>query len=553
MKADQLKILAIDDIQDNLTTLKAIIGDAFPRARVLTTLNGIEGIMLAQAEDPDVILLDIVMPDLDGYEVCRRMKTDQRLQHIPIIFLTARQTDRGSRIKALEAGGEAFLSKPIEEAELIAQIRAMVKIKTATVLQRQENERLAALVAKRTSELEQELVERKKSEEERIRLEQQFQQAQKLESLGVLAGGIAHDFNNILTIILGHCYMANDGTDSELGHKHHVQQIEIAANRAAELCHQMLAYAGKSSLVQTRVNMRFLVDDIVKMLKSAILKNITIELDLQRNVPEITADISQVQQVIMNLIINAADAIGDKNGTIKVVLTKMLLQDQQTDKDFLGFAIRSGNYACLEVTDTGCGMDPVTQKKIFEPFFTTKFAGRGLGMSAILGIIKSHEGALQLSSELGSGTTFKVYFPLSTTSDAIKSQPAASSIPPVKGNGTILLVDDEEALLMIGSALLDAMGYATITACNGREALEIFDQRRQEIDLVLLDLIMPEMGGIEAYRELRKVSPDLPIIICSGYSVEGVAEDIDNDSRTSGIQKPYNPEQLREALVRMAV
>ena len=680
MESNKTKILFIDDIRDNLTSLQAVIADAIPCAKVLTALSGARGIELALEEDPDVILLDIVMPGMDGFEVCRRLKADERLLHIPVVFLTARQTDRESRIKALEFGAEAFLTKPLEESELSAQIQAMIKIKAAAVAQRQEKERLAAMVVERTRELDRELAEhrkaeealreseeryrtlmesvpaiiyrfstkrggrfyspqvesvfgyplqafyynpmlwldsihpddidevmnslsafdtdgengfdieyrvrsrsgawiwlndrsvrrvriddevvidgiaqnitaRKKAEEERLEIERQFQQAQKLESLGVLAGGIAHDFNNILTIIQGHCFMARNTNGPETTRETHILHIEDAANRAAQLCHQMLAYAGKSSLVQSRINLRLLLEDMVKMLRAAIPKNVSIELDLASDEPEITGDPAQIQQIVMNLIINAADAIGGNNGTIRVVLTILSGLTSPLENDFFGNTIPAGSYACLEVSDNGCGMDVETQRRIFEPFFTTKFSGRGLGMSAILGIIKSHDGALHLSSRPGAGTCFKIYLALSPTSCTADTAPTAKpSVHPVKAIGTILLVDDEEALLIIGSSLLHAMGFSAITASNGREALEIFRKRASEIDLVLLDMIMPEMGGVEAYHELRKLSRNIPVVICSGCNVEGFSIKSYNDELVGCVQKPYRPDQLQEVLMRM--
>jgi two-component system, cell cycle sensor histidine kinase and response regulator CckA len=679
MRLNKPKILIVDDVQDNLTSLKAVIVDAFPGTTVLTALSGARGIELALEEDPDVILLDIVMPGMDGFEVCRRLKADERLLHIPVVFLTARQTDRESRIKALEFGAEAFLSKPLDESELTAQIQAMIKIKAAAVAQRQEKERLAAMVVERTRELDRELVEhrkaeealreseeryrtlmenvpaiiyrfstkrggrfyspqvesvfgyplqafydnpmlwldsihpddvnevvnlfsafdsdgengfdieyrvrsrsgawvwlndrsvqrvrindevvidgiaqditaRKKAEEERLEIERQFQQAQKLESLGVLAGGIAHDFNNILTIIQGYCFMARKAAGPETGCETHIQHIEDAADRATQLCLQMLAYAGKGTLVQSQVNLQLLLKDMLKMLRSAIPTNVSIELDLVSGQPHITGDPAQIQQIVMNLIINAADAIGDNNGTIRVALA--IIEDHvvQSERDYFGNVIPCGRYASLEVSDSGCGMDDEIQRRIFEPFFTTKFTGRGLGMSAILGIIKAHNGVLQLSSRPGIGTNFRIYFPLSTFSCSAVPAQAAKSVPSAKSAGTVLLVDDDKALRIVGSSMLKAIGYSTLTASNGREALDIFRERGSDIDLVLMDMVMPEMGGVEAYHELRQVSPSIPVVICSGYNVDEFSIDIDNDKNAGSIQKPYRPDQLREVLKKM--
>lgn len=389
---------------------------------------------------------------------------------------------------------------------------------------------------------------RKLAEEEKQALEAQFQQTQKLESLGVLAGGIAHDFNNILTIILGHCYMVKEKVDTGMSDITRIDQIETAANRAADLCRQMLAYAGNSPLLNVRIYLWLLVDEIVRMLQSAIKKNVTIKLDLKRDVPEISGDSAQIQQVIMNLIINAAEAIGDNNGTIMVGLKKINIQAGQLEIDFLGKVISAGEYACLEVCDDGCGMDENVSKRIFEPFYTTKFTGRGLGMSAILGIIKSHNGSLQLSSKPGVGTAFKVYFPLPDKVAAVKSEQKPLHAPFDNLNGTVLLVDDEGALRTIGSALVNTMGYKAITAVNGSEALSLCKARGGEIDLVMLDLIMPEMGGVEAYHELRKINKDMPVIICSGYGAESVSTITATDDNASFLHKPYNSTELCRVL-----
>ena len=394
------------------------------------------------------------------------------------------------------------------------------------------------------------ITERIHAEEERALLEQQFHQSQKLESLGILAGGIAHDFNNILTVIIGHCFMAREGLIPEQRYKAAFQKIESAGNRAADLCRQMLTYAGKSPLVQTHVNLWLLVDEVVKMLQSGLNKNVTIELDVKRVVPEIKGDAGQIQQIIMNLIINAAEAIGDQNGTIRVVLTRMLVEADQVETDVFGTVIQAGGYICLEVTDSGCGMNEETQKRIFEPFYTTKVTGRGLGMSAIHGIVKAHEGILQLTSAPGAGTSFKVWFPVPVSSSAAETAAPATDAKE-DASGTILLVEDEELLRTMGEELLEAMGFTAITAENGREALRIYRDRSGEIDVILLDLIMPVVGGIEAYHELRTISPTVPIIICSGYGVDSVEDVIAQDQHAGFVHKPYKPGELRDVIVKM--
>ncbi|MEI6305880.1 MAG: PAS domain S-box protein, partial [Deltaproteobacteria bacterium] len=248
-------------------------------------------------------------------------------------------------------------------------------------------------------------IDRKKMEDERLALERQLLQAQKMESLGVLAGGIAHDFNNILAVIIGNCFLVK--MDYETAETH-IPEIEKSVERAAGLCRQMLAYAGKAQLTQAQVNIRILVDEMVDMLKATLPRNSAIKPDFTTGIPFILGDASQLRQIVMNLIINASEAIGENEGEILISLVKMKVGPDQYIKDHQGKDIPPGGYVCLEVTDNGCGMDEETKWRIFEPFYTTKFTGRGLGMSAVLGIIKAHNGALQLFSQLGKGTTFKV-------------------------------------------------------------------------------------------------------------------------------------------------
>jgi PAS domain S-box-containing protein len=394
------------------------------------------------------------------------------------------------------------------------------------------------------------ITERVNAEEERRVLERNLQQTQRLESLGVLAGGIAHDFNNILTIILGYCYVIKDESNPAPACAEHIQKIGDAANRAGDICRQMLSYAGRNQLQHSPVEMNTLVDDMVKMLSSGINKNVTIELDLQ-GVPAIISDSSQIQQIVMNLIINAAEAIGDKDGIIRISLDRVEFPEGHPAADFTGKIIPAGRYVCLEVSDNGCGMESDTLTRIFEPFYTTKFAGRGLGMSSTLGIIKSHDGALQLSSTPGAGSIFRVYLPLPDVPGSVEIVPAAGHNPFVQGHGTILLVDDEEELRDLGPIQLKAIGFSTLTAANGLEALEIYRGREDEIGLILLDLRMPVMDGAETYHRLREISRTIPIVFCSGCSREKFPSGILDDGYTGFLKKPFKPDQLRNVLLEM--
>ena len=392
----------------------------------------------------------------------------------------------------------------------------------------------------------QDITERKRAEEEKMVLEQQLQHTQKLESLGVLSGGIAHDFNNILAIIMGYCSLTR--MDYERA-ENNITEIEKAAERAAALCRQMLAYAGKAQLAKTQVNMRMLVDEMVTMLKATLPQNSVIKPELSTDIPTIEADASQLRQIVMNLIINASEAIGNEQGEIQVSLAKTTVIAGQSDKDYNSNTIPPGDYICLEVSDKGSGMNDEIKRRIFEPFFTTKFTGRGLGMSAVLGIINSHCGALQLFSQLGHGSTFKVFLParISASANDENMNPSTSSDLWL-GSGTILLVEDEDQIRLITKALLENFGFAVLEAVNGKEALELYQKNAAEITLVLTDMGMPVMDGYELIHELKKLKPELPIILSSGYGDAEVTSRIGSDNIAGLISKPSNPNQLRDVL-----
>jgi CheY-like chemotaxis protein len=298
--------------------------------------------------------------------------------------------------------------------------------------------------------------------------------------------------------------------------------------------------------------MWMLVDEMVTMLKTTLPQNAVIKPDLSTDIPLIPlidADASQIRQVVMNLIINASEAIGDQQGEIQVSLANTTVIAGQPDKDYNGKAIPPGGYILLQVTDNGCGMDEETKQRIFEPFYTTKFPGRGLGMSAVLGIIKSHSGAMQLFSQLGHGSTFKVYLP-APTSDTAVDEDQTASVPstPWQGSGTVLLVEDEEQVRLIAKALLKNFGFTVLEAVNGKEALELYQKNAADITLVLTDMGMPVMDGYELFYELKKLKPELPIIISSGYGDAEVSSRIGSDNIAGLISKPYNHNQLREVL-----
>ncbi|MCU1273021.1 MAG: Chemotaxis protein methyltransferase CheR, partial [Bryobacterales bacterium] len=349
---------------------------------------------------------------------------------------------------------------------------------------------------------------------ERNRFHQQLQQTQKLESLGVLAGGIAHDFNNLLVGILGNASLAID----VLGHnaaRPMLQDVITAGERAARLTRQLLAYAGKEQLEIAPTDMNRLVTEITPLLRTSIPKTVHLKLELQENLPYVEADQVQLQQVIMNMVINGAEAIPEgQPGLVTVTTCARRLSDDDQTRSIYPLESADEEHVVLTFTDTGVGMTPHVQRKIFDPFFTTKFTGRGLGLSAVLGIVRAHHGTLTVHSTPGQGTTFRVLLPITKVAPRPEAQTFA--VVPERAAGTILVVDDEETVRMVAKRALEHCGYKVVTAEHGQQAIEILASH-PEITAVVLDLAMPVMTGDQAAVHLRTQRPDLPIILSSGY------------------------------------
>ena len=396
----------------------------------------------------------------------------------------------------------------------------------------------------------QDITESKRAEEERRHLEAQVQQAQKMESLGVLAGGIAHDFNNLLVGILGNAELALMDLSPASPAREGLEQIEAAAMRAAELARQMLAYSGRGRFVIEKVHLNELVTEMGHLLAVSISKKAVLRYNLADQLPAVEADMTQMRQVVMNLITNASEAVGDAAGTIAISTGAMRCDLEYLSATYLDDELPEGLYVHLEVTDTGCGMDDETLSKIFDPFFTTKFSGRGLGLAAVLGIIRGHKGALKVYSEPGRGTTFKVLLPV-VEGSAEMQEAESTETGGWRGSGTILVVDDEETVRTVGGVMLGRVGFSVLTAADGREALRVFREHADDIVCVLLDLTMPDMGGEETFRELRRIRRDVHVILSSGYSEEEVTQRFVGKGLAGFVQKPYQLASLLPMLKRI--
>ncbi|OGU22384.1 MAG: hypothetical protein A2X85_05375 [Geobacteraceae bacterium GWF2_54_21] len=385
--------------------------------------------------------------------------------------------------------------------------------------------------------------DRKQAEEERFKLEQQLLNAQKLESLGVLAGGIAHDFNNILTAIIGNADLALMRLNQESPVVDNLHRIEHAAARAAELAKQMLAYSGKGKFVVENLDLNRLLEDMLHILEVSISKKAVPRFNLTSPLPTVEADASQMRQLIMNLMINASEAIGDKSGVIAVSTGCMECDESYLKDVWLDEKLDPGLYVCLEISDNGCGMDRETMSKLFDPFFTTKFTGRGLGMAAVLGIVRGHRGVIKVYSEPGKGSSFKILLPAAGRLPEVSNTGSGSA--DWRGSGTVLLVDDEETVRGIAGEMLRELGFEVVTANDGREALEVF-KANPVISLVLLDLTMPHMDGEQCFRELRRMKPEVKVIMSSGYNEYEVTQKFAGKGLAGFIQKPYRLSVLRE-------
>lgn len=381
-------------------------------------------------------------------------------------------------------------------------------------------------------------IERKWGEDEREKLEAQVQHAQKLESLGVLAGGIAHDFNNLLTGILGNADLTLMSLPDGSPCYQSVREIKKTAERAADLSRQMLAYSGRGSFLIETIDLNDVVREMGNLLEASISKRAALAYELATDLPPVVADTTQIRQVIMNLITNASDAMADNDGLIRLRTGVRHCDRAYLGETYLDDQLPEGEYVYLEVEDTGCGMDEATLQRIFDPFFTTKFTGRGLGLAAALGIIRGHRGAVEVKSDAGRGTLFRVFFPMSDQ-PVRRAAPEAPLPEARRTGGTVLLVDDEQAIRDVAGRMLEQAGFTVLRAADGNEAVSLFGDRKDEIGCVLLDLTMPRKGGEETFRELKGLQPGVQVVVSSGYSEQEVAQRFAGEDVAGFVQKPY--------------
>jgi PAS domain S-box-containing protein len=456
---------------------------------------------------------------------------------------------------AAEAIGQSMeivtpVGREAEETDIVRRIRAGIRVEHFETKRRRKDGKLIDVsltispvrdssgVVIGASHIARDITERKQFEE-------QLRQSQRLESLGIMAGGIAHDFNNYLTGILGNASLIAEALPASSSAQQLVHDLIAAGQRLSDLTRQLLAYSGKAVFSLHSFSLPILIQEIGALIHSSLPRLVELRMEFPADLPDIYGDASQIQQIVMNLIINGAEAIGERPGTVLVTAHRQSVDEHYISTVLAPNEMDPGEYVCLEVHDTGKGMDQATRSKIFDPFFTTKDKGRGLGLAAVIGIIRGHRGAIKVYSELGQGTVFKVFLPIARE----KARPVVP--PPVsdlRGHETILFVDDEEIVRKVARSALEHYGYRVITADDGRQGVETYREKQAETDLIILDLVMPRMGGEQAFDELRRINRDVPIVIASGYSDTEALARFRNHKVAGFLRKPFTAKRAAEVV-----
>jgi PAS domain S-box-containing protein len=615
---ERQRILVVDDNEPGRYAVGRVLRQA--GFEVTEAGTGSEALARAVRDRPDLVLLDVRLPDIPGLEVCRRIKSLPETCATPVLQMSASAVDDGSRVAALEGGADGYIASPVEAIVLVATVRSLLRIRTAEqalqesavewqatfdairdgvalldvhgVVQR-SNAALPAMLGLEHREIagrsldelippaagDPPLVEvleglcRTKTERvrgertfsiaidprtdpaekrrggvaivtditERKLLDRQLWHSQKLESIGLLAGGVAHDFNNLLVGILGNASLALDSLGDPEKARPLLEDVLRASERAAELTRQLLAYAGKGRFVAGPIDLSSLIDELVPLIHSSIPRKVRLTLDLQRDLPDIHADKTQIEQLAMNLIINAGEATQGNAAPVTVTTAIRNVGAEELGAYLTEHKV-GGSYVALEVRDTGSGMDQETLKRIFDPFFSTKFLGRGLGLSAALGIVRGHKGAIKVTSAPAQGTVFEVLFPAGADAQ-VRSRPRVeAALAP--GRGAILVVDDEQIVRNMVEQALARAGYEVLLAGNGAEALSVFSRNASRISLVLLDLVMPVMSGEEVLPHLLTMKPGVPVVVSSGHREEECRARLKEPRLAGFLQKPYTAASL---------
>ena len=492
--------------------------------------------------------LDLVRPDFRAS--VRRIYREQLTQRLPHTYLEFPAVTKdgsevwfGQNVEIVEEEGRVVGFQAITR-DITHQFHAREVLESA-------RDELEQMVKERTAELESankslrfEMMERQREEAVRHQLELQMQHTQRLESLGVLAGGIAHDFNNILAAIMGFASLALPHIPETSRARSSIEEVISAARSAAQLTQQMLAYSGRGKFMIVPVNLSHLIEDVARLITTLISKKACLQLNLASDLPAIEGDSAQLQQLLINLLTNASDALGDRPGTIRLTTGTQLVGEGELTSVLPDRSLPGGSYVFVEVVDTGCGMDQSTIAKIFDPFFTTKFKGRGLGLAAVHGIVRGHHGTLHVQSEPGGGTVFRVLFPSVDRVVEDTRKPDAVVDDDWHLEGAVLVVDDEPAVRALACQILQGAGVTVLSAVDGHDALRQFEAHSAEIRTVLLDLTMPGLDGGEVFQRLIQMDPGVKVILCSGYDEQDVSSKCGPILPAGFLRKPFTSSEL---------
>ena len=554
------RILIVDDYAANREVIVTLLG--YYGHRMLEANDGLEGLSIVHAQHPDLIIADVMMPTMNGFEFVSKLRQEPRTARIPVVFYSATFQDAEMLALARASGVSRLLPKPAEPEEILRVVNEALSsrepdalpvpttesgIEVVQILNNklyeknreleELNDQLEQRIAERTAALEQANHRLHEEIDERAKAEKELRQVQRLDAIGRLAGGIAHDFNNLLGVILGQSEILVDRLRDE-AIVHGLEMIKESAERGAALTRQLLAFSRRQVLEPRVLNLNVILRDVEKLLRRVIGEDIELAFQTDAKLGSVEADPGQLEQVIVNLAINARDAM-PAGGKLTITTANVKLDESYVDRRVV---VQPGTYVQLGVTDTGCGMDELTQSRIFEPFFTTKEVGKGtgLGLATVYGIVKQSGGYVWVYSEPGHGTAFRIYLPLVAAPAEVPArvQPREE---PLRGSGTILIVEDDGSLREVTCEFLKSSGYTVLEAETPAEAILAVERHDGPIDLLLTDMIMPKMNGRELASRLGAARPGMKILYVSGYT-DGIVRDDAQRGLEPGLaflQKPY--------------
>ncbi len=532
-------IMIVDNEPEHIEYLKNIL-DPFG-FNLMPAPSGQEAFKLLKTTLPDIILLDVLMPGMDGFEMCRRIKQDSRTRDIPVIFLVS-LTDPVDIVTGLELGAADYITKPFKKHEVLNRIKTHFVMQQLQLQLKHTKETLDDTIELKTQKLVKSNERLKKELAKQKRMETILKQAQKMEAISTLSSGIAHDFNNILSIIVGYCEMAALEDLSALPVVGNcLENINSAAFRARELVQHLLTFCRQTEQEKQLVKISPILKYVLNYLKTTFPANIDIKIKMDSETGMVMADPGQIHQLLLNLCQNAGQAMTDTGGILKISLKQVFL-DPESVSEYPNMI--SGHYVRIIVKDTGPGMDADIKERIFDPYFTTREPGEGtgLGLSVAHGIAVSHGGTILVDSQPGKGSTFELLLPCRQTERDKTGIKKDQSLP--SGRGNILYIDDEEALIEFGTTVLEWVGYTVEGHTSSPEALEVFKQDPGKFDMVVTDHIMPKIQGMELAKQILDIRSDIPVLLCTGTK----SEQLTHQAREAGIvdvlQKPIPMKKL---------